>query len=178
MGQSVNSIDISNFSRMAWSTMDKFTGLSWHSSRLCPVSANSVVSQLVKNEAQKRWTSSPSGSSTRRCPIFWKVRTSERDIYVIPSRLRILLPPSNIWSHENRWVSILLSWSLYTTPDQIFVMRFSLILHAPTQKFQDLESGENFCACKVSKSNKEMFCSFLHSTALLMFCFTCFHANQ
>ena len=39
--------------------------------------------------------------------------------------------------------------------------------------------GENLCFCKVSKSNKEMFCcSSLQFTVLLTFCFTCFHANQ
>jgi len=39
--------------------------------------------------------------------------------------------------------------------------------------------GENFCFCKVSTSNKEMFfCCSLHFTFLLIFCFTRFHANQ
>ena len=49
--------------------------------------------------------------------------------------------------------------------------------YRPLQSARQL--GENFCFCKVSKLDKEMFfCCSLHFTVLLMFCFTCFHANQ
>ena len=40
-------------------------------------------------------------------------------------------------------------------------------------------SGKILWFCKGSKSKKEMFfCSSLHVTVLLTFCFTCFHANK
>ena len=42
--EAVNSIDFSYSSRKAWRTINKLTGKSEHSSRLCPVSANSIAS--------------------------------------------------------------------------------------------------------------------------------------
>ena len=49
--EAVNSIDISHSSRKAWSTISKLTGRSGRSYRLCPVQANSIASQLMKNGA-------------------------------------------------------------------------------------------------------------------------------
>jgi len=51
--ETVNSIDFSHPSRKAWRTINKLTGRSGRSSRQCPVSANSIASQLVKNGAHK-----------------------------------------------------------------------------------------------------------------------------
>jgi len=53
MGGSCQLIDFSHSSRKAWRTISKLTGRSGRSSRLCPVSANSIVPQLVKNGAHK-----------------------------------------------------------------------------------------------------------------------------
>ena len=47
--EAVNFIDFSHSSRKTWSTINKLTGRSGRSSRLCPISLNSSVSQLVKN---------------------------------------------------------------------------------------------------------------------------------
>ena len=47
--KTVNSIDLSRSNRKAWKPVNKLTGRSGHSSCLCPVSANSIASQLVKN---------------------------------------------------------------------------------------------------------------------------------
>jgi len=49
--EAVNSIDFLCFSRKAWRTLNKLTGRSGGSSRQCPVSANAIASQLVKNGA-------------------------------------------------------------------------------------------------------------------------------
>ena len=49
----VNSNDFFHSSRKAWSTINKLTGRSGRSSRLCPVSPNSIASQLVKNGAHR-----------------------------------------------------------------------------------------------------------------------------
>jgi len=49
----VNSIDFSHFNRKAWSNINKLSGMSGRSSRLCPVSANSIASQLMKNKAHR-----------------------------------------------------------------------------------------------------------------------------
>ena len=48
--EAVRSIDFSHSSRKAWSILNNLTGRSRHSSRHCPVSADAIASQLVRNE--------------------------------------------------------------------------------------------------------------------------------
>ena len=43
------SIDFSHSSRKAWSILNNLTGRSRHSPRHCPVSADAIASQLVRN---------------------------------------------------------------------------------------------------------------------------------
>ena len=47
--EAVRSIDFSHSSRKAWSILYNLTGRSRHSPRHCPVSANAIASQLVRN---------------------------------------------------------------------------------------------------------------------------------
>ena len=47
--EAVRNIDFSHSSRKAWSTINNLTGRSRHSPRNCPVSANAIASQLVRN---------------------------------------------------------------------------------------------------------------------------------
>ena len=47
------SIDFSHSSRKAWSILNNLTGRSGHSPRHCPVSANAIASQLVRNGKYK-----------------------------------------------------------------------------------------------------------------------------
>ena len=47
--EAVRSIDFSHFSRKAWSILNNLTGRSRHSPRHCPISANAIASQLVRN---------------------------------------------------------------------------------------------------------------------------------
>ena len=42
-------LKLSSSSRVAWSTLNNLTGKSRQSLRQCPVSANAIASQLVKN---------------------------------------------------------------------------------------------------------------------------------
>ena len=51
--EAVRSIDFSHSSRKAWSILNNFTGRSRHSPLHCPVSANAIASQLVRNEKYK-----------------------------------------------------------------------------------------------------------------------------
>ena len=44
------SIDFSHSSRKAWNILSNLTGRSRHSTRHCPVSADAIVSQLVRNK--------------------------------------------------------------------------------------------------------------------------------
>ena len=48
--ETVRSIDFSHSSRLAWNTINNLTGRSRQSPRQCPVSADAIASQLVKNE--------------------------------------------------------------------------------------------------------------------------------
>ena len=47
--EAVRSIDFSHSSRKAWSILNNLTGSSQRSPRHCPVSADSIASQLVRN---------------------------------------------------------------------------------------------------------------------------------
>ena len=47
--EAVRNIDFSHSSRKAWSTINNLTGRSRHSPRNCPVSANAIAAQLVRN---------------------------------------------------------------------------------------------------------------------------------
>ena len=47
--EAVQNIDFSHSSRKAWSIINNLTGRSRHGPRHCPVSANAIASQLVKN---------------------------------------------------------------------------------------------------------------------------------
>ena len=75
--EAVNSIDFAHSSRKAWSTISKLTGRSGRSSHLCPVSANSIASQLVKNGAQGLVAASTLASSASSCPTYGRSRGSQ-----------------------------------------------------------------------------------------------------
>jgi len=81
--EAVNSMDFSHSSRKAWRTINKLTGRSGRSSRVCPVSANSIASQLVKNEAHKELSN------------LWKIPTPEGHSISEPFRPEELLLPSD-----------------------------------------------------------------------------------
>ena len=48
--EAVRSIDFSHSSQKAWSILNNLTGRSWHSPCHCPVSADAIAFQLVRNE--------------------------------------------------------------------------------------------------------------------------------
>jgi len=75
--QAVNSIDVSHSSRKAWRTINKLTGRSGRSSSLCPVSANSIPSQLVKNGAHKTSDRKPTRLVNKELSDLWKIPTPE-----------------------------------------------------------------------------------------------------
>ena len=75
--EAVNSIDFSHSSRKAWRTIDKHTGRSGLSSRLCPVSANSIASQLVKNGAHRTGGRESARLVNKQLSDLWKIPTPE-----------------------------------------------------------------------------------------------------
>ena len=51
--ETVNSINFTHFSRLAWNKINKFTGRSRYSHWKCPFLINAIASQLVMNEAHR-----------------------------------------------------------------------------------------------------------------------------
>ena len=51
--EAVNAIDLTHSSRLAWNAINNLTGRTKQSYRPCPISANSIASQLVKNGTYK-----------------------------------------------------------------------------------------------------------------------------
>jgi len=75
--EAVNSIDFSHSSRKPWRTINKFTGRSGRSSRVCPVSKNSIASQLVQNGAYKTSDREPTRLVNKELSDLWKIPTPE-----------------------------------------------------------------------------------------------------
>ena len=53
LSEDIQNIDFPHSSRVAWNTLNNLTGRSRQSHRQCPVSANAIASQLVKNGKYK-----------------------------------------------------------------------------------------------------------------------------
>jgi len=85
--EAVNPIDFSNSSRKAWRTINKPTRKSERSSRVCPVSANSIASQLVKNGARKTGSREPTRFVNKELSDLWKIPTPEGHSISEPFRL-------------------------------------------------------------------------------------------
>jgi len=135
--------DFSHSSRKAWRTINKLTGRPGRSSRLCPVSANSIASQLVKNGAHTRpAAASPPGSSTSSCPTSGRFQHLRVTVSPNPlSRIRLLLP-SVAWSQESLRDWVPSSRSLYSMPGRLSNLDFasSSLPACANSKFQ--RSGE------------------------------------
>ena len=68
--EAVRSIDFSHSSRKAWSILNNLTGRSRHSSRHCPVPANAIASQLVRNGKYEAVDRSHLDLSFKKCLTF------------------------------------------------------------------------------------------------------------
>ena len=75
--EAVNSIDFSHSSRKAWRTINKLTGRSGRSCCVCPVSENSIDSQLEKNGAHKTSDREPTRLVNKQLSNLWKIPTPE-----------------------------------------------------------------------------------------------------
>ena len=73
----VNSINFSHSSRKAFTTINKLTGRSGRSSRLCPISANSISSQLVKNGEHRTGGRGTTRLVNKQLYDLWKIPTLE-----------------------------------------------------------------------------------------------------
>jgi len=74
-----NSIDVLHCSRKVWSPIKKLTGRSASSSRLCPVSAYFIASQLMQNGAHKTRDRESTKLVNKQLSDLWKIPTPDGD---------------------------------------------------------------------------------------------------
>ena len=75
--EAVDSIDFTHSSRTAWSTLNNLTGRSRASRHQCPVSANAIASQLVKNGTHRTRDRESDRSVLKEMTDLWRVPTPE-----------------------------------------------------------------------------------------------------
>ena len=75
--EAVRSIDFSQSSRKAWSILNNFTGRSRHSPRHCPVSADAIASQLVKNGKYEAVDCNSSRLVCKEVSDLWRATTPD-----------------------------------------------------------------------------------------------------
>jgi len=71
--EAVESIDFTHSSRLAWTTINNFTGRSTKNHRPCPITANSMTSQLVKNETYKTKDHESDRLVNKEVSDLWKI---------------------------------------------------------------------------------------------------------
>ena len=76
----VNAIDFTHTSRLAWNTLNKLTGRSRTSRRSCPISANCIASQLVKNRVYRTKDHEPARLVAKEISKLWKIETPAGEI--------------------------------------------------------------------------------------------------
>ena len=139
--EAVRSIDFSHSSRKAWSILNNLTGRSRHSLRHCPVSADAIASQLVKNGKYEAVDRKSSRLVCKEVSDLWRATT--------PDAVNI---SDNFSQREFAAALLHLKPGKASGPDSICP---ELILHAgaalkswlrdfllaPTQNSQDLEKS-------------------------------------
>ena len=73
--EAVNTIDFTHTSRLAWNTLNKLPGRSRTSCRSCPISANCIASQLVKNGVYRTKDHEPARLVAKEVSELWKIET-------------------------------------------------------------------------------------------------------
>ena len=75
--EAIWSIDFSHFSRKAWSILNNLTGKSRHSPRHCPVSADAIASQLVRNGKHEAVDHKSSRLVSQEVSDLWRATTPD-----------------------------------------------------------------------------------------------------
>ena len=144
--EAVNSIDFSHSSRKAWRTINKLTGRSGRSSHVCPVSANSIASQLVKNGAHKTSDCEPTRLVNKQLSDLWKIPTPGGMSKTFQAG-RVCYCPQRLEARKISAIGLHLP-GVHTSRrvgSQILVLRLPQFLHAPTQNFKYLEKSTSSC---------------------------------
>ena len=77
--EAVQSIDFSHSSRKAWSILNNLTGRSRRSPRQCPVPANAIASQLVRNGKYEGIDKESSRLISKEVSDLWRATTSDAE---------------------------------------------------------------------------------------------------
>ena len=77
--EAINSMDFSHSSRKAWSILNNLTGRSRRSPRHCPISADNIASQFVKNGTYEGKERESSRLVAKEVSDLWRVPTSSSD---------------------------------------------------------------------------------------------------
>ena len=77
MVEALRSIDFSHSSRKAWSILNNLTGRSRHSHRHCPVSADAIASQLIRNEKYEVVDRKSSRLISQEVSDLWRATTPD-----------------------------------------------------------------------------------------------------
>ena len=134
--EAVNSIDFSHSSHKAWSTINKLASRSGRSSRLCPISANSIASQLVKNGIHRTGGRESSGLINKVLSDLWKIPTPEGHSISDPFRTEELaaaprhLKPGEFCGSGFHLPGV---YTPHQIGSHILVLRFPHFLHTPTK---------------------------------------------
>ena len=96
--EAVQNIDFSHSSRKAWSTINNLTGRSRHSLRNCPVSANAIAAQLVKNGKYEGVDRESSRLISQEVSDLWRALIPSPVSFSATSRPENSLPLSNTLS--------------------------------------------------------------------------------
>ena len=75
--EAVRSIDFSHSSQKAWSILNNLTGRSRHNPRHCPVSADAIASQLVRNGKYKAIDRKSSPFVCKEVSDLWRTTTPD-----------------------------------------------------------------------------------------------------
>ena len=75
--EAVRSIDFSHSSRKAWSTLNNLTGRSRHSPRHCPVSADAIAFQLIRNGKYEAVDHKSSRLVSQEVSDLWRATTPD-----------------------------------------------------------------------------------------------------
>jgi len=113
--EAVHSIDFSHSSRKAWRNINKLTGRSGGSTRVCSASAIPSPHKWWRTGHTRLATASSPDSSTNSCPTYGRFHHLRVTVSPNISGRKSLLLPSDAWSQENLRDWTLSSRSLYPT---------------------------------------------------------------
>ena len=114
-----------------------------HSSLLCPISANSITSQFLKNSAHKAENCEFTGLVNKELSDLWEGSTHEGNSISGPFMPGCMLPTSRTWSPETLPVCTLFYRSLYAMPAQLSNLGYAIssLSACANSNSQDLEKS-------------------------------------